>query len=77
MTLFFGPHGEVYSGCWVLKPVGNIREKKLKDIIYTDEYFDRLNNMKNKNCPGCSCGYATNVRYDLKSLFKEIKWKFF
>ena len=75
IALYIGSNGDVYSGCWVMDAMGNIRDKKIKEILYTEKYYDRLHRMLNKYCPGCSCGYASNVRYDLKSIFKEARWK--
>lgn len=50
----------VYSGCWALKPVGNLREKKLKEIISSDQYRQRARAMFDLKCPGCTCGYVIN-----------------
>lgn len=74
-TIYIGAHGEVYSGCWVLKPIGSLREKKLEEIINSEEYKKRLYNMFMKKCPGCTCGYSTNLLYHIPSIYEEGLWR--
>ena len=74
-NVYIGAHGEVYSGCWVFKPIGNLREEKLEKIINLKEYKKRLANMFIKKCPGCACGYSTNLLYHLPSIYDEILWR--
>lgn len=74
IDIYVGAHGEVYHGCWALKPIGNVREKKLVDIVNSTEYRKRLKDMFFKRCPGCSCGYPINLLYHLPSIFREIPW---
>lgn len=69
-----GSHGELYSGCWVLPPLGSLRENTLKEIITSEKYKKRLEDMFLKKCPGCSCNYPTNLWYHFPSLYYEIKW---
>jgi MoaA/NifB/PqqE/SkfB family radical SAM enzyme len=73
-SIYIGAHGEVYPGCLVLEPVGNVREKKLEEIVNPAEYRKRLKDMFYKRCPGCACGHKVNLLYHLPSLFKEIPW---
>ena len=74
-NIYIGAHGEVYSGCWVLKPIGNLREGKMEEIINLKEYKKRLGNMFTKKCPGCACGYSTNLLHHLPSIYDEILWR--
>ena len=74
-SIYIGAHGEVYSGCWVLKPIGSLREKKLEEIINSEEYKKRLHNMFMKNCHGCTCGYSTNLLYHVPSIYEEVLWR--
>ena len=67
LGLFFisiGPTGEVYSDCFCMKPLGNLMEKPLKEIVQTKAYSDRILKMYLKKCPGCTCGFQNNVRID-------------
>jgi MoaA/NifB/PqqE/SkfB family radical SAM enzyme len=73
LKIYVGSHGEVYSGCWALPPLGNLRENTLKEIITSKKYKKRLYEMFLKKCPGCSCNYQTNLLYHFPSLCNEIK----
>jgi MoaA/NifB/PqqE/SkfB family radical SAM enzyme len=56
-----GAHGEVYSNCFVLPPVGNVRENSLSQIISSDLYRKRLTRMYRRQCPGCTYYWPENV----------------
>jgi len=71
IELFIGSHGEVYP-CWALKPVGNLRNKKLRDIINSKIYRHKLHDMWIKKCPGCSCGYISNLDFHFPAVGKEL-----
>jgi len=73
-SIYVGAHGEVYHGCYALKPIGSVREKKLANIVNSAEYRKRLKDMFFKRCPGCACGYQINLLYHLPSMFREIPW---
>lgn len=49
-----GAHGEVYSGCFVLGPIGNVREEKISEIVKTKRYRKRLERMYVRRCTGCT-----------------------
>lgn len=61
IDIFIGSGGEVYSGCYVLSPVGNVLQNKLAEIINSQRYKKRLIKMLNRNCVGCTCGYGFNA----------------
>lgn len=56
-------NGDVYSNCWGLPPVGNLRKAPLAEILGTETYRKRCQAMFRKDCPGCSCGYILNLAY--------------
>jgi len=60
-------NGDVYSNCWGLPPVGNVRMKPLRDILQADRYGQQCRAMFKKECPGCSCGYILNLAYHKES----------
>ena len=72
--IHIGAHGDVYSGCLALEPLGNVRERSLKEIVSSPRYRRRLRDMFYKNCPGCSCDYLTNLAYHAPWLWEEIVW---
>jgi MoaA/NifB/PqqE/SkfB family radical SAM enzyme len=71
IELFIGPHGELYP-CWALKPIGNLRDKKLCDILNSETYKRQLNEMWTKKCPGCSCGYIPNLDFHVPAFLQEL-----
>lgn len=56
-------NGDVYSNCWGLPPVGNVRKAPLAEILGAEAYRKRCQAMFKKECPGCSCGYILNLAY--------------
>lgn len=72
ISVYIGPHGEVYSGCWTLPPVGNLTEKNLKDILSSEDYQNRLRAMLLGRCPGCTCNYDLNLLQNPKILLREF-----
>ena len=74
--IFINSAGDVFGGCWSLGKFGNIKEKELADIISSSRYQEIHKKMFFKDCPGCSCGYSINLRYNLKSQLKNINAKF-
>jgi len=53
--------GNLWTGCYVLPPIGNILDAKVGDLIQSEAYEKRLKQMLKRQCPGCSCGYELNV----------------
>lgn len=74
LCIYIDAYANVYPGCWVLPPIGNLREKKLRDIIFSMEYKERLKEMFVKKCPGCDCGFLANLWFHLPSLIQEFSW---
>ncbi len=63
--------GSVYSNCWGLSPLGNIRETSLRDILTGEAYQHRCADMYRKKCGGCSCGYVLNLSYHPDSVAED------
>ena len=61
LRIFINPNLDVYSGCWALPPIGNLREENLKDIVKSQRYKQRVKKMFDLNCPRCTCGYIISV----------------
>lgn len=62
--IYIVSNGDVYTGCWALPPIGNILKNDLIKIINSDEYLKRIQDMVERKCPGCTCGYRFNLRLD-------------
>lgn len=56
-------NGDVFSNCWGLPPVGNLRATTLADIVAAPAFKQRLADMYHKRCGGCSCGYVLNLAF--------------
>ena len=67
-------NGNVYSNCWGLPPVGNVRKQRLIDILRSEAYKRRCQQMFRKECPGCSCGYILNLAYHKHSVSADAEW---
>ena len=59
--IYLGSHGEVYPGCWVMEPIGNIRDQKLSDIIGSKRHIEVAKRMYMMKCPGCTNRYEINI----------------
>ncbi len=54
--------GNVYSGCYVLPPMGNILETDIAQIVGSDDYRQRCLAMLRRECTGCTCGVSANLK---------------
>jgi len=71
-------NGNVRSGCYVFKPIGNIINSSLKEIINSKPYIESVFKMYKLECPGCACGYAISCIYEnplanLRYIVKRLK----
>ncbi len=53
--------GNFWTGCNVLPPIGNVLKDSLRELLQSEAYFERLEKMRRRQCPGCTCGYEFNV----------------
>jgi len=75
LVIYVAAHGEVTPGCYVLPPVGNLREASLKEILESRAYKERLRDMFLKRCPGCACDYILNLYAHVPFLLQDIAWR--
>ena len=59
--VYVGSHGEIYPSCWAMKPIGNIREDRLSDVIGSKEQRELAKKMYKMECPKCTNSYVTNI----------------
>jgi len=61
LRIFINSNLDIYSGCWALPPIGNLRKEDLKDILKSQRYKQRTKKMFGLNCPRCSCGHIASL----------------
>ena len=59
--VFIVSNGDVLTGCYPLKPVGNILTHSLSDILASEDYYRQSVAMIRRECPGCTCGIETSL----------------
>ncbi len=68
--------GEVKTGCYLFKPVGNILELPLPEIVESSRYAADAKRAYKLSCPRCLCGYEVSVGFEhpFRSLRKILKY---
>jgi MoaA/NifB/PqqE/SkfB family radical SAM enzyme len=62
VVLYITSNGDVRTGCYVLPPVGNVLQQDIGKILDSDEYRKRCAAMLRRECPGCTCGFLSNLK---------------
>jgi MoaA/NifB/PqqE/SkfB family radical SAM enzyme len=70
-VICLGSRGEVYPGCYAFKHVGNIREKRLSEIVRSKRYKELAEKMYRRECPGCTFFYEDNII--IRNLFPKAE----
>ena len=52
LQMFVLSNGDVLTGCYPLKPVGNVLRERLETILASQEYADQCAAMVRRECPG-------------------------
>lgn len=55
--------GNLRTGCNVFRPVGNVRDSSLTELLDSEDYARSVRKMYDLKCRGCVCGYAVSVTY--------------
>ena len=58
--LWIGADGSVML-CYVTFPLGNLHEKRLRDILYTPNHHQAARDAFALNCPNCHCESAARI----------------
>jgi MoaA/NifB/PqqE/SkfB family radical SAM enzyme len=61
LQVFVISNGDVLTGCYPLKPVGNVLRDSLENILASDEYAQQAHAMIRRECPGCTCGVESSL----------------
>lgn len=64
--LWIGPDGSVQL-CYVTFPLGNLNNKRLREMVHTPVHRDAVRNCRALNCPNCHCGYSSRIDKHRKS----------
>ena len=61
LQVFVISNGDVLTGCYPLKPVGNILRESLATILASEAYSRQAAAMIRRECPGCTCGVESSL----------------
>jgi MoaA/NifB/PqqE/SkfB family radical SAM enzyme len=61
LQMFVLSNGAVMTGCYPLKPVGNILKDSLATILNSEDYVQQCEAMVRRECPGCTCGVESSL----------------
>ena len=67
--LWVGADGSVML-CYVTFPLGNLHDKRLRDIIYKPDHHEAARDAFKLNCPNCHCEAASRVEKHAPSFRK-------
>ncbi len=75
LQVFVLSNGDVLTGCYPLKPVGNILSDSLANILASEAYSRQCMAMIRRECPGCTCGIESSLamKHAASSAFFELK----
>lgn len=60
--IWVGPDGTVQM-CYVTFKLGNLREKRLKDIVFSPEHLRAARDGFSLKCPNCHCGFSNRTMF--------------
>src|SRR5208337_3352837 len=61
LQVFVLSNGDVLTGCYPLKAVGNILKDSLETILASEAYYQQSLAMLRRECPGCTCGVESSL----------------
>lgn len=67
--------GYVYPGCFAISPIGNVRDRPLREIVDSEHHRKVAQDMFRMNCPRCPNGYAWGVFTTPNLLVREVREK--
>jgi MoaA/NifB/PqqE/SkfB family radical SAM enzyme len=75
LQVFVLSNGDVLTGCYPLKPVGNILQDDLAHILASDAYMRQAEAMVRRECPGCTCGVESSLamKHSASSALYQIR----
>ena len=74
LQVFVLSNGDVLTGCYPLKAVGNILRDSLATVLASEAYSRQSMAMIRRECPGCTCGIESSLamKHAPSSAFFEL-----
>jgi MoaA/NifB/PqqE/SkfB family radical SAM enzyme len=74
LQVFVLSNGDVLTGCYPLKPVGNVLRDSLARILASEQCREQCLSMVRRECPGCTCGIESSLamKHSLSGAFFEL-----
>lgn len=74
LQVFVLSNGDVLTGCYPLKPVGNVLHESFATILASEAYARQAAAMVRRECPGCTCGIESSLamKHSASSAFFEL-----
>lgn len=74
LQVFVLSNGDVLTGCYPLKPVGNVLQNSLGDVLGSEAYHRQAVAMVRRECPGCTCGIESSLamKHAISGAFFEL-----
>jgi MoaA/NifB/PqqE/SkfB family radical SAM enzyme len=75
LQVFVLSNGDVLTGCYPLKPVGNILRESLASVLASEAYARQCEAMIRRECPSCTCGVESSLamNHAASTVFFELK----
>ena len=64
IELFVVSNGDLLTGCYVLKPIGNVLRDDLEELVSSERYREACLGMVRRECPGCTCGIHLSLAFE-------------
>lgn len=65
--IWVGADGTVQQ-CYVTFPLGNLHEKRLRDMLFTSDHYRFARDSFALNCPNCHCHYEARIKKHSQSV---------
>jgi MoaA/NifB/PqqE/SkfB family radical SAM enzyme len=74
LKLMIHSKGEI-GGCWGHDPTFNVRERRISEVIESDEYREEHARLFRKECVGCGSNYSLNLRWRPTTYVNDLLWR--
>jgi MoaA/NifB/PqqE/SkfB family radical SAM enzyme len=74
LKLMIRSRGEV-GGCWGEDTSLNVRERRLRDILDSEQYRAEHERFFRKDCVGCGSNYSLNLRWRPTTYLHDWQWR--